>query len=47
MTKKCFACGEECENSNLCQKCENKGYWIDPAGGLHCEDEDDPAAMYK
>jgi hypothetical protein len=23
------------------------GYWTDPAGGIHHEDDDDPAAMYE
>lgn len=26
---------------------EEDGCWMDPAGGIHGPDEDDPAAMYK
>lgn len=31
----------------ICKDCENEGYWIDPAGGLHHPNEDDPAKMYE
>lgn len=24
-----------------------EGWWLDPAGGLHAPDEEDPAAMYE
>lgn len=30
----------------LCDDCD-KQYWIDPAGGLHNIDEEDPAKMYE
>jgi hypothetical protein len=26
--------------------CEKCGRWVDPAGGLHDADDDDPASMY-
>jgi pyridoxal/pyridoxine/pyridoxamine kinase len=25
---------------------DNDSFWVDPAGGTHSHDEDDPAAMY-
>lgn len=34
----------------VCEKCEEKGWWVDPAGGLHRDVEGeftDPAAMYE
>ena len=36
----------------LCYDCEavfmeKEGLWIDPAGGVHSKDEQDPAAMYE
>lgn len=50
-TDKCLVCGETSNKSSLCDKCENDGWWIDPAGGVHSPDlEDDfadPAAMYE
>ena len=36
---KCWVCGIE-SDGNLCQICEEQGYWIDPAGGLHDPDEE-------
>lgn len=39
-------------NSALCYDCEDiwkkkEGLWIDPAGGAHSRDEEDPALMYR
>lgn len=34
----------------ICTDCENEGWWIDPAGGIHEPDNgdfEDPAAMYE
>lgn len=31
----------------ICDICENQGWWLDPAGGLHNSNEDDPAIMYE
>lgn len=33
--------------TGICDSCEEKGYWIDPAGGIHDPDEDDPSAQYE
>lgn len=33
--------------SGVCIDCDEDGLWVDPAGGVHSEDEDDPAAMYE
>ena len=43
--------------SHVCPKCwdtmfppedeEDKGFWIDPAGGKHYDDDEDPAKMYE
>jgi len=32
----------------VCKKCDKKGCWVDPAGGVHyCDDLDyDPASVY-
>ena len=52
----CPACGKEINkndpseegNDGVCNSCEDKGFWVDPAGGVHQEGEDyDPAAMYE
>lgn len=46
----CPACGttsSHMSGTGVCEKCEEKGIWIDPAGGIHTDDEDDPAAMYE
>jgi hypothetical protein len=32
---------------DFCQECEDEGWWIDPAGGVHQPGEEDPAAMYE
>jgi hypothetical protein len=48
MKYKCQACGTPTDlKFGLCQSCEDRGLWIDPAGGIHAEEEDDPAAMYE
>lgn len=33
--------------AGVCETCEENGYWIDPAGGVHQGDDEDPAAMYE
>jgi len=49
----CWNCNfeEHSEGSALCTSCEEKGYWVDPAGGIHPPEKegefDDPAAMYE
>ena len=50
----CPACRKEInvndERANgICSSCENKGFWVDPAGGVHLSDDDDydPASMYE
>lgn len=39
-------------NDSLCYSCEDtwleqEGIWIDPAGGAHSNNEEDPAWMYR
>lgn len=46
----CYVCEALAVDSNLCEDCEEVGFWIDPAGGIHSSDEDkwrDPTDMYK
>src|SRR5690606_30486892 len=45
----CLNCSAKVKDGDgpLCPSCEEKGIWIDPAGGIHTDDEDDPAAMYE
>lgn len=44
----CPICGNPAQSgSGVCDHCESEGYWIDPAGGIHTDDEEDPAAMYE
>lgn len=43
---KCEKCKKPGE-SPLCSACEEEGWWIDPSGGLHSPDDDDPASMYE
>lgn len=43
----CYVCSALAVDSNLCEDCEENGYWIDPAGGVHSSDEEDPAGMYE
>lgn len=45
----CPACNQPTsyQGAGVCLRCEEQGVWIDPAGGLHSGDEDDPAAMYE
>lgn len=48
---KCLVCGEVNDES-ICVTCDENGYWIDPAGGIHCDDPDDdnwsdPTELYK
>jgi len=38
----------------VCEKCDEEGFWMDPAGGIHYsdpngdpEDFEDPAKMYE
>ena len=35
--------------TGCCVKCTDEGWWVDPAGGLQCGNDDDydPAAMYE
>lgn len=42
----CENCGKETDDS-LCDDCLELGYWIDPVGGLHSPNEQDPARMYE
>jgi hypothetical protein len=46
---KCWVCGIESDNGNLCQTCEENGWWIDPVGGLHDpnEEPEDYASDYE
>jgi len=50
---KCENCGtiiskeEKSKNFGLCNFCEEEGFWIDPAGGVHSGDDSDPASMYE
>lgn len=50
-TEKCWACSKQNDqaDSHLCAECEEDGYWIDPAGGLHDPDEgfEDYASQYE
>ena len=43
--KKYVMVHEICEG--VCEPCYQLGYWVDPVGGLHQDDFDDPAAMYE
>ena len=43
---KCWVCEKENEE-HICEECGNKGWWIDPAGGLHDPEEEDPAKQYE
>ena len=43
----CGECGEIVSGIGVCENCADAGYWVDPAGGIHDDDDDDPAAMYK
>lgn len=54
----CSICDDEgCLNcdpnpDNICEcgnpDCEGEcGYWVDPAGGIHSHDEDNPAKQYE
>jgi hypothetical protein len=29
------------------EKLEDRGMWVDPVGGIHYDDEDDPAKQYE
>jgi hypothetical protein len=31
----------------VCKSCDEAGFWIDPVGGVHHGNEEDPAAMYE
>lgn len=45
---KCICCGAKTDWSyGICDDCSNKGYWMDPAGGLHSPDEEDSASQYE
>ena len=55
---KCIICGKGISKphgfGNRCcsQSCSDdymkeEGYWIDPAGGIHHEDDEDPARLYE
>jgi ribosomal protein L37AE/L43A len=54
-TYHCPVCNKMTSDRNgagVCGACENKRYWIDPAGGRHHNDPDsdefeDPAKMYE
>ena len=44
----CPHCARRTKNiTGICKVCEENGVWIDPAGGIHTDDEEDPAAMYE
>ncbi len=51
----CCSCKTVIEDPNpsnlyglvLCGECDEKGLWIDPAGGLHTADEENPAEQYE
>ena len=47
----CEVCGIELTMENMgagvCMDCTNKGWWMDPVGGIHSPWETDPAAMYE
>ena len=44
----CPNCKQRTNNINgICIDCEKDGLWIDPAGGIHQDDEEDPAAIYE
>lgn len=38
---------ETSDISGICNSCSDEGWWMDPAGGVHSPDDDDPAAMYE
>jgi hypothetical protein len=53
-TEPCQICGGILESQSplpWCTSCNNKGWYIDPAGGVHTPSPDDehydPAAMYE
>lgn len=52
----CSGCNAKVEEENtsspfLCNNCEQLGWWIDPAGGVHEPDNEDdfedPTSMYE
>ena len=49
---KCQECKKELPDNSPWPFCDHicadkQGYWMDPAGGIHSNDEEDPAEMYK
>ena len=38
---------EEADFAGFCNPCSEEGFWMDPAGGVHYGDEEDPARMYE
>ena len=46
-TQKCEACSGMSTTGALCAKCEEAGWWIDPAGGVHDPEDNDPVSMYE
>jgi len=47
---KCHAQTSDINGSGVCDLCESKGYWIDPAGGVHFDNNEehyDPASKYE
>ena len=52
ITYQCAACNKMSPKDvmGLCATCDKKGFWVDPAGGVHPPDEDgdyDPASAYE
>lgn len=45
----CPSCGSKTNHkgAGVCENCEDQGVWIDPAGGVHSNNEEDPASMYE
>ena len=53
-TWECSVCDKEVSSelhpgTGVCQSCDDKDIWIDPAGGVHFGDapDYDPASMYE
>jgi|WetSurSiteA1Bulk_404760.scaffolds.fasta_scaffold03388_7 hypothetical protein len=46
----CPTCGRMTSDKNgsgVCNDCDSSNVWIDPAGGVHYGNEEDPAKMYE
>ncbi len=48
MYEGCAHCGRRVGDDEIfCKECTEKGWWMDPAGGVHPPGEEDPASQYE